>query len=180
MHQSILYTPSEDKTVQCQICQRRCKIPPGKTGFCRTRKNVSGQLYSLIYGKVSSKRVSPIEIKPLFHFFPGSKWLSLGSLGCNFRCPGCQNWEISHANIDKEIPLAEYIPPEKLVQLAIEENCKGISWTYNEPTIWLEYTLDTAKIAKERGLLTNYVTNGYITPETLFRRIQDGPKGIHS
>ena len=167
MHQSILYTPSEDKIVQCQICQRRCKIAPGKTGFCRTRKNVNGQLYSLIYGKVSSKRVSPIEIKPLFHFFPGSKWLSLGSLGCNFRCPGCQNWEISHAEVEKGLPFIEYIHPEKLVQLAMEKNCKGISWTYNEPTIWLEYTLDTAKIAKERGLLTNYVTNGYITPEAL-------------
>ena len=167
MHQSILYTPSEDKIVQCQICQRRCKIAPGKTGFCRTRKNVNGQLYSIIYGKVSSERVSPIEIKPLFHFFPGSKWLSLGSLGCNFRCPGCQNWEISHADIAKQIPFTEYIPPEKVVHLAIEENCKGISWTYNEPTLWLEYTLDTAKIAKEQGLLTNYVTNGYITTEAM-------------
>ncbi|MBW1714538.1 MAG: AmmeMemoRadiSam system radical SAM enzyme [Deltaproteobacteria bacterium] len=167
MHQSILFTPSEDKTVQCQICQRECKIPPGKTGFCRTRKNVDGQLHSIIYGKVSSVRVSPVEIKPLFHFFPGSKWLSLGSLGCNFRCPGCQNWEISHADVAKQIPFTEYIPPEKVVQLAIEENCKGISWTYNEPTLWLEYTLDTAKIAKEQGLLINYVTNGYITTEAM-------------
>jgi pyruvate formate lyase activating enzyme len=116
---------------------------------------------------VSSIRVSPIEIKPLFHFYPGSRWLSLGSLGCNFLCPGCQNWEISHADIEKQIPFTEYMPPEKLIQLAIAENCKGISWTYNEPTLWLEYTLDTARIAKKRGLLTNYVTNGYITEEAL-------------
>lgn len=167
MHQSILYTPSEDKIVQCQICQRRCKIAPGKTGFCKTRKNVNGQLYSLIYGKVSSKRVSPIEIKPLFHFYPGSKWLSLGSLGCNFLCPGCQNWEISHADVEKQLLFTEYISPEKSVQLALQENCKGISWTYNEPTLSLEYTLDSAKIAKNHGLLTNYVTNGYITPEAM-------------
>jgi len=128
---------------------------------------MNGELYSLIYGKVSSIRVSSIEIKPLFHFYPGSRWLSLGSLGCNFLCPGCQNWEISHADPEKEIPLTEYISPEKAVQLATGENCKGISWTYNEPTLSLEYTLDTAKKAKEKGLLTNYVTNGYITPEAM-------------
>ena len=121
----------------------------------------------MTYGKVSSIRVSPIEIKPLFHFYPGSKWLSLGSLGCNFLCPGCQNWEISHADIDKEIAFTKYISPENAVQLAIKDNCKGISWTYNEPTLWLEYTLDIAKIAKEQGLLTNYVTNGYITPDVM-------------
>ncbi len=167
MHKSLLFKPLEDKTLQCQVCQRRCKIPLEKKGFCKTRKNMNGELYSLIYGKVSSIRVSPIEIKPLFHFYPGSRWLSLGSLGCNFLCPGCQNWEISHADPEKEISFTEYISPEKAVQLAIGENCKGISWTYNEPTLTLEYTLDTAKMAKEQGLLTNYVTNGYITPEAM-------------
>ena len=121
----------------------------------------------MIYGRVSSIRVSPIEIKPLFHYYPGSRWLSLGSLGCNFLCPGCQNWKISHADVDKGIPFTDYISPEKTVQLAIRNNCKGISWTYNEPTLWLEYTLDTAKMAKDHGLLTNYVTNGYITPEAM-------------
>lgn len=167
MHRSLLFKQLEDKVIQCQICQRRCKIPPGKKGFCKTRKNINGELYSLTYAKVSSIRVSPIEVKPLFHFYPGSKWLSLGSLGCNFLCPGCQNWEISHADIDKEITFTEYISPEKTVQLAIKDNCKGISWTYNEPTLSLEYTLDIAQLAKEQGLLTNYVTNGYITPEAM-------------
>ena len=163
----LLYRVLENGSIRCQICRRRCKIAPGKKGFCQTRQNVHGELHSLIYGRVSSIRVSPIEIKPLFHFYPGSRWLSLGSLGCNFLCPGCQNWEISHADIEKQIPFTEYMPPEKLVQLAIAENCKGISWTYNEPTLWLEYTLDTARIAKDRGLLTNYITNGYITEEAL-------------
>ncbi len=167
MHRSLLFKQLEDKVIQCQICQRRCKIPSGKKGFCKTRKNINGELYSLTYAKVSSIRVSPIEVKPLFHFYPGSKWLSLGSLGCNFLCPGCQNWEISHADIDKEITFTEYISPEKAVQLAIKNNCKGISWTYNEPTLSLEYTLDIAQLAKEQGLLTNYVTNGYITPEAM-------------
>ena len=167
MHRSLLFKQLEDKIIQCQICQRRCTIAPGKKGFCKTRKNINGELYSLTYAKVSSMRVSPIEVKPLFHFYPGSKWLSLGSLGCNFLCPGCQNWQISHADIGKEIAFTEYISPEKAVQLAIKDNCKGISWTYNEPTLSLEYTLDTAKLAKEQGLLTNYVTNAYITPEAM-------------
>jgi pyruvate formate lyase activating enzyme len=167
MQKSLLFTLLNDEIIQCQLCQRRCKIAPGQKGFCQTRKNINGELYSLTYGKVSSIRVSPIEIKPLFHYYPGSRWLSVGSLGCNFLCPGCQNWEISHADIDKEIPFIDYFHPEKLVQLAIREHCKGISWTYNEPTLWLEYSLDTAKIAKEQGLLTNYVTNGSITPEAM-------------
>jgi pyruvate formate lyase activating enzyme len=167
MHKSTLFSEIENGCVQCKVCQRRCTIAPGKMGFCQTRRNIQGELYSLIYGRVSSIRVSPIEIKPLFHYYPGSIWLSLGSLGCNFLCPGCQNWEISHADVDKGIPNTDDIPPEKLVQLAVQENCKGISWTYNEPTLWLEYTLDAAKIAKQQGLLTNYVTNGYITEEAM-------------
>jgi len=111
--------------------------------------------------------VSPIEKKPLFHFYPGSLWLSLGTLGCNFRCPGCQNWEIAHARIDSESSQVANLCPEESVALAKSKNCKGISWTYNEPTIWFEYTLDSAKLAKQNGLLTNYVTNGYITTEAL-------------
>ena len=167
MYKSLLFKKLGDEVIQCQTCQRRCTIGPGKKGFCKTRKNINGELYSLSYARVSSMQFSSIELKPLFHFYPGSKWLSLGSLGCNFLCPGCQNWHISHADIDKEISSTEYISPEKVVELAIKNNCKGISWTYNEPTLSLEYTLDTTKLAKEKGLLTNYVTNGYITPEAL-------------
>jgi pyruvate formate lyase activating enzyme len=167
MYKALLSQSLEDHKVQCHVCQRRCKLSPGNRGFCKTRKNENGNLYSLIYGRVSSMRVSPIEIKPLFHYYPGTKWLSLGSLGCNFRCPGCQNWEIAHADVDREIFSTGYISPERLVQLALEGDCKGVSWTYNEPTLWLEYALDSAKIAKQHGLLTNFVTNGYITPEAL-------------
>ena len=112
-------------------------------------------------------RMSPIEIKPLFHFYPGSRWLSLGSFGCNFLCPGCQNWEIAHANVEKEAPRVRIVPPEDAVQRARNGRCKGISWTYNEPTLWFEYTLDSAKLARKAGLLTNYVTNGYMTLEAL-------------
>jgi len=162
-----LCRPLKDGRIQCLVCQRRCKIVQGKTGHCKTRNNRDGRLWSLIYGRVSSIRVSPIEIKPLYHYYPGSRWLSLGSVGCNFLCPGCQNWEIAHADVEAVLSTIPYIAPEKAVRQALEKGCKGISWTYNEPTLWFEYTLDTAKLAKEKGLLTNYVTNGAMTLEAL-------------
>jgi pyruvate formate lyase activating enzyme len=167
MHPALLYKPLEDRVVQCHLCQRRCKIAPRKSGYCRARKNLDGKLFSLIYGRVSSMKISPIEIKPLFHFYPGSRWLSMGSLGCNFLCPGCQNWEIAHADVENELPSLRFVSPEDAVRLALEDRCKGISWTYNEPTLWWEYTLDSARMAREAGLLTNYVTNAYLTVEAL-------------
>ena len=167
IQQTLLCRPLEDDRIQCLICWRRCKIASGDTGYCKTRRHMNGELYSLIYGRVSSMRISPIEIKPLFHFYPGSRWLSLGSLGCNFRCPGCQNWEIAHADVEKALPSTRYVSPEEAVERALKGGCLRISWTYNEPTLWFEYTLDSAKMAKDEGLLTNYVTNGYITREAL-------------
>jgi len=167
MHRTLLCRTLEDQRIECLICQRRCKIAMGETGYCKTRRYMEGRLYSLIYGRVSCMRISPIEIKPLFHYYPGSRWLSLGSLGCNFLCPGCQNWEIAHADIEKAIPSTQHVSPERAVRLALQGECQGISWTYNEPTLWFEYTLDSARMAKEKGLLTNYVTNGYITREAL-------------
>jgi pyruvate formate lyase activating enzyme len=127
--------------------------------------NEGGKLFSLIYGEVSSISINPVEKKPIFHYYPGSRWLSLGSLGCNFRCPGCQNWDIAHwkeGSMD-----TEYISPEDAVSRAKDAGCLGISWTFNEPTLWFEYTLDSAKIAKTRGIHTNYVTNGFMTTEAL-------------
>jgi pyruvate formate lyase activating enzyme len=174
LKEAILYDRFPDKSVQCNICQKRCLIKDGKSdfgsigsGYCFTRFNDDGKLYTLIYSQVSYRMVSPIEKKPLFHFYPGSQWLSLGTLGCNFRCPGCQNWDIAHAKTDLSKYQVEYITPEESVDLAKRYNCKGISWTYNEPTVWFEYTLDGARLAKENGLLTNYVTNGFITKEAL-------------
>jgi len=155
--------------VRCLVCQRRCSIPEGRAGYCGTRSNRDGRIISLIYGQVSSILISPIEKKPLYHFHPGSLWLSLGSLGCNFRCPGCQNWEIAHADPARGRGGREtdYLAPEEMVRLAVENNCRGISWTYNEPTLWFEYTLEGARLAREEGLRTNYVTNGFITEEAL-------------
>jgi pyruvate formate lyase activating enzyme len=110
--------PLGDRRVQGHLCQRRCRIVPNKSGYCGTRKNLDRKLFSLLYGRVSSMRISPAEIKPLFHFYPGSQWLSVGSLGCNFLCPGCQNWEIAHAEVEKELPSLRFVPPEEAVQLA--------------------------------------------------------------
>lgn len=153
------------KALNCKVCERRCLISKGKRGFCDMRENDDGKLYTLNYAAASSVAVDPIEKKPLFHFYPGSTVLSLGSVGCNFRCKYCQNWNISQTALE-DISLRE-IMPEDAVELAKEYDCKSIAWTYNEPTMWLEYTIDSAKLAKKEGLKTVYVTNGYMTEESL-------------
>lgn len=174
-HPALLWESLPGGRARCGVCLRRCEIADGKRGWCGTRVNRKGRVFSLIYGQVASLAVSPIEKKPLFHFYPGSRWLSLGSLGCNFRCPGCQNWDIAHA-LDRAghrtpgtVKLQEtgFLAPRQVVTLAREHRCLGISWTYNEPTLWLEYVLEGARAAREVGLLTNLVTNGSITPEAL-------------
>jgi pyruvate formate lyase activating enzyme len=163
VREALLYDKLENQKVRCNTCPRHCVLGEEQKGFCFTRQNQGGRLFTLIYGEVASLSVNPIEKKPVFHFYPGSRWLSLGALGCNFRCPGCQNWELSHSRGGT----ANYLSPEELISLAKRYHCLGISWTFNEPTIWLEYTLGGAKLAKEQGLYTNYVTNGYITREAL-------------
>ncbi|MGC9517712.1 MAG: AmmeMemoRadiSam system radical SAM enzyme [Methanomicrobiales archaeon] len=151
--------------VNCHVCARTCIIAKDKLGFCQTRKNYDGTLKTLIYAAVSSLGVDPIEKKPLFHFYPGTEVLSLGTVGCNFRCRYCQNWTISQATIE-ESNLRE-ITPEQAIDLCIKYNSKSIAWTYNEPTIWLEYTHDSAKLAKKEDIKTVYVTNGYMTEDSL-------------
>jgi len=162
--EAILYEKLTDGRVRCNVCQWRCVINPGKLGLCRMRVNRDGSLYTMNYAEVSSVAADPIEKKPLFHFFPGTNALSLGTWGCNFHCQDCQNWEISCVDIPGT---SQQLSPQNEIELARKYNCAGIAWTYNEPTIWFEYTLDSAKLAKENGLYTVYVTNGYITPEAL-------------
>jgi pyruvate formate lyase activating enzyme len=130
-------------------------------------KNSGGTLYSLNYGLASSVAVDPIEKKPLNHFYPGSQVYSLGSWGCNFHCPGCQNWQIACADADSSGRNTHQISPQQAVEAALENDCRGIAWTYNEPTVWFEYTLDSAKLAKDKGLYTVYVTNGYMSQAAL-------------
>lgn len=166
-HESILYERVSDSRVRCHVCQWRCTIGPGKFGVCRMRQNEEGVLYLLNYAQVSSMAVDPIEKKPLFHFFPASQVMSLGTWGCNFHCQHCQNWEISSVRPEAIRRGSQEIPPEVALELAERYHCGGIAWTYNEPGIWLEYTLDSARLAKGSNLYTVYVTNGYLTPEAL-------------
>ncbi len=153
------------KALNCKVCERRCLISAEKKGFCEMRENIGGKLFTLNYASASSVAVDPIEKKPLFHFYPGSTVLSLGSVGCNFRCKHCQNWNISQATME-DMALREILP-EDAVNLAKDYDCKSIAWTYNEPTMWLEYTIDSAILAKKKGIKTVYVTNGYMTNEAL-------------
>lgn len=167
IREALLWEAVGDKRVKCGLCHRRCTIAEGKRGYCRVRENREGKLYTLNYALASSASPDPIEKKPLFHFYPGTSVFSLGTVSCNFRCLHCQNYSISQAPLEEaEGYLVEY-PPEKAVTLTKDYGCSGIAWTYNEPTIWFEYTLDSAKLAKERGLYTVYVTNGYYTEEAL-------------
>ena len=160
----MLYEELPGERVRCNVCQWRCVINPGKMGVCRMRINRDGTLYTMNYAEVSSVASDPIEKKPLFHFFPGTLVFSLGTWGCNFHCKGCQNWEISCVDIPAT---SQQLSPTREIELSKKYNCAGIAWTYNEPTVWFEYTLDSAKLAKENGLYTVYVTNGYITAEAL-------------
>ena len=148
-------------------CQRRCTLAEGQLGFCGVRQNRGGGLVSLSYGRVAALHLANVERKPLFHFYPGEVMLSVGSLGCNFRCPGCQNWALAHATVPDQLMDLRFTPPEELVEQASGQGLLGISFTYNEPAIWFEYTLDTFKLAAVQGLLTNYVTNGSLTPQGL-------------
>lgn len=163
----MLYEKVGNGAVRCHICQWRCKIMPGKSGVCRMRKNVEGVLYVLNYAQVSSVAIDPIEKKPLFHFYPGTTVYSLGTWGCNFHCRHCQNWQISFGTEEDISEASRELPAQRAIDLTAAHRCAGIAWTYNEPAIWFEYTLDCAKLAKPKRLYTVYVTNGFITPEAL-------------
>jgi pyruvate formate lyase activating enzyme len=154
-----------DKKVQCRLCPHNCKINDGKTGICNVRKNERGKLYTLIYGSCSSMAADPIEKKPLYHFYPGTTAFSLGTVGCNFKCEHCQNYTIATATPDQLF--IKDVMPEEAVSLAKRHGCRGIAWTYNEPTIWHEYSYDSMVLTKKHGLYTVYVTNGYINEEPL-------------
>jgi pyruvate formate lyase activating enzyme len=167
MHEAMLYEKLPGSRVRCHICQWRCTIGPDKAGICRMYQNKDGVLYNMNYASASSIAADPIEKKPLFHFFPGSSALSLGGWGCNFHCQDCQNWQISCTESGKIERSSQEVQPEAAVELAKQYLCDGIAWTYNEPSVWFEYTLDSARLAKENDLYTVYVTNGYLTTEAL-------------
>lgn len=159
---------SLDGKVRCSLCNHMCTIVQDRTGICGVRENREGRLYTLVYGKAFSYNVDPIEKKPLFHFLPGSYSFSFATVGCNFSCLHCQNWEISQFTKEERgsVPGTE-LSPEDIVGLAEDYRCESISYTYTEPTIFYEYAYDTAKIAQQEGIKNVFVTNGYIGEEAL-------------
>ncbi len=150
--------------VRCNVCERRCLLVDGGTGWCRTRQNRDGKLFTLIYGSVSSLAPNPIEKKPFYHFHPGTNTLTAGSWSCNFGCPWCQNYSISKVPVPAR---GEYVSPEKFVAAVGRTGCQGTSISFNEPTLSLEWALDVFRLARPRGYHNTFVTNGYMTPEAL-------------
>ncbi|MDD4878920.1 MAG: AmmeMemoRadiSam system radical SAM enzyme [Candidatus Omnitrophica bacterium] len=158
-----LYWEKADGAVRCLLCPHDCKIVNGITGVCGVRQNIDGKLYSLVYGEATSVSLDPVEKKPLYHFHPGEYILSLGTKGCNFKCPFCQNWAISQ-DLGAS---AQKITSQWVVDKAKECKSFGIAYTYNEPFIWYEFVLETAKLAKGEGLENVLVTNGFVNPKPL-------------
>ncbi len=161
MKEALFWKPLKGRKVKCQLCPRFCNISEGKTGYCGVRQNHKGKLYSLVYGRPCSFNVDPIEKKPLFHFAPGTVCISLSTIGCNLGCLHCQNWEISHP----EAVFGREMSPKEVVKYAKDNKVLGIAYTYTEPAAFLEYALDTMKLARKAGLYNVWVSNGYINPE---------------
>ncbi|HBR15849.1 MAG TPA: AmmeMemoRadiSam system radical SAM enzyme [Candidatus Omnitrophica bacterium] len=156
---------SKTKTLECTLCPRRCRLVEGQRGDCRVRLNLDGKLQTLVYGNPCSVHVDPIEKKPLFHVLPATGSFSIATAGCNLHCKFCQNWQISQ-RVPEETQNYD-LPPEKVVSEAIRAQCKSIAYTYSDPVIFFEYTLDTAKLARKAGLLNLMITAGYIEEEPL-------------
>ncbi len=167
MKEALLYRKLKNNKVRCYLCSHQCLINLGKRGICGVRENRRGKLYTLVYGKVIAFGVDPIEKKPLFHFLPGSLAYSLATVGCNFRCQNCQNWQISQApRLSKRIQGFKFSPSE-IVEETLKNRCQSIAYTYTEPTIFLEYALDIMKIAKKKGLKNVWVSNGFMSSKAL-------------
>jgi len=168
MKEAIFYKKLKNNLVQCQACAHCCIIAPDKRGICGVRENRGGKLYSLVYGKIIAKNIDPIEKKPLFHFLPGSRALSIATVGCNFRCLHCQNADISQMPQDNNgLILGENYSPKDIVNEALREKVESIAYTYTEPTIFVDFALDVMKLAKKNGLKNVWVSNGYMTKETI-------------
>jgi pyruvate formate lyase activating enzyme len=170
--EAFLYDKLTNKKVKCNTCNRRCIISPNKLGFCKTRENRNGKLYSLEYGLISSINVNPVEKKPLFHFWPGSDCLTVGSWSCTFTCPWCQNFDIS--KVIPEPKKSIILSPKEVVDKTIENLCQGTSMSFSEPTTFLEFSIDVFKLTKKEGLYNTCITNGYFTPEALSLLLKAG------
>jgi len=167
LKEAVLWEPADGRRVRCKLCAFRCLIAEGKLGHCCVRKNVAGKLFSLNYDKVCAANADPIEKKPLFHFLPGSRSFSIATVGCNFRCEFCQNWQISQAALESGRIDGEAYSPEPIVAAAVQTGCKSIAYTYTEPTVFMELAADCGRLARGQGLANVFVSNGYLTPEAI-------------
>jgi pyruvate formate lyase activating enzyme len=164
---AVLALPEPHRAVRCVACAHRCLVRPGRAGICRVRENREGTLVTLVYGRAVAANADPIEKKPLFHVYPGSIAYSIATRGCNFHCLHCQNWAISQSVRDGFAAPSFALPPKEVVKAARAAGSRSIAYTYTEPTIFIEYALDTARLAAEAGMANLLVTNGYQTPEAL-------------
>ncbi|MHA1913348.1 MAG: AmmeMemoRadiSam system radical SAM enzyme [Promethearchaeota archaeon] len=167
---------------QCLICERSCKIAKGKSGFCRTRINIEGEIYTNVNGLIPAISVNPIEKKPLYHFYPGTTALTIGTYGCNFSCFWCQNHHISKQNPTNNTfsrSPNDYLSPEELIEMALNNKCRGTSISFNEPTLLFEYSLEVFNLAKEHSLYNTYVSNGYMTENVLQDLVHAGLDAIN-
>jgi len=167
-----LQTPLDNGDTLCNLCLWRCRLRHGQRGFCQAHVNRNGTLYNLSYGIISAIDLEAIEHKPVYHFRPGSKVMSIGSYGCNFRCPGCHNLEISWGTealdrLARGESTDAWVKPEEIIELARRHGADGIAFTYSEPAVWLEYVIDVSRLAREAGLYTVYVSNSFVTHEAL-------------
>ena len=167
LKEAMLYEKLEDKVVRCNLCSHQCKILPAQRGICGVRENIEGILNTLVYGELIANNVDPIEKKPLYHFYPGTKSYSIATKGCNFKCGFCQNWQISQISEQLSVSPGYEMSPDAIVVDAQRKKCKSIAYTYTEPTIFLEYAYDIAKLAKEKGIYNVFVSNGYMTKNAL-------------
>lgn len=159
--QAKYYEKTDSGKIKCGLCPHRCLITEGKTGICNVRENTEGTMTLPYYGRISAITLDPVMKKPLYHFYPGSMLLSIGFLGCSFRCPFCQNWSISQDTRQE----TRSIKPEEVVEQAVKSKAKGIAYTYSEPVVHIEYMLETAELASREGLSNVLVTNGHINKE---------------
>ena len=166
MKEAILYRKLRNKVVECQACNHKCQIDNGHYGICQVRENSNGVLYSRNYGQIIAEHVDPIEKKPLYHFLPGSQAYSIAAAGCNFKCQHCQNAEISQASPLEDLAGAK-TEPNEIINAAIKDKCQSIAYTYTEPTIFIEFALETMKLAKQQGLKNVWVSNGYFSDKAL-------------
>ncbi|GAB4545129.1 MAG: AmmeMemoRadiSam system radical SAM enzyme [Anaerolineae bacterium] len=167
MREAMLYEKLSENRVRCLLCAHRCVVTEGKLGVCQVRKNLEGRLYSLVYGRTISQNVDPVEKKPLYHFYPGSRAYSIATPGCNFRCQWCQNSDIAHMPRERGLVTGYEASPQEIVADARTTQSRSIAYTYTEPTIFFEYAYEIARLAREAGIANIYVTNGYMTAEML-------------